>query len=163
MVTGGSPHVADTWIQNFGTLAVEKGPSMAQKRMFHACGKFQIKGKTILMVVGGRENFDPKIFLKTTEYINLDEDATWKQGPELPMVTIFSTFVPSRNEQTVFLVGGKTRKTDADVPIEPIYQLVCDDTPDSCAWEETESKLIQPRFNGLIFPIPNSLVRELCD
>ena len=80
MVTGGSPHVADTWIQNFGTLAVEKGPSMAQKRMFHACGKFQIKGKTILMVVGGRESFDPKIFTKTSEYINLDKDATWKQG-----------------------------------------------------------------------------------
>ena len=49
------------------------------------------------------------------------------------------------------------------VVIDQTYRLVCDDTPDSCAWEETETKLKQPRSTGLVFPIPNSLAKDLCD
>ena len=164
LVTGGftkgnQDHVPDTWVQNFGTLKVEKGPSMAKGRMYHACGKVQIGGETILMVVGGRESY-PGSYTKTTEYINLDGDAIWKDGPQLPFPLYLTTFIPSRNEQTAFLVGGKTGD---GVVIDQTYRLVCDDSPDSCAWEETETKLKQPRSTGLVFPIPNSLAKDLCD
>ena len=82
-------------------------------------------------------------------------------GPELPNLVHHGRAVqPSKNEQTLFIVGGQNPGVGN---LDKTYQLVCDKTPDSCRWETTEVKLSKARREHVVLPIEKSLASNLCN
>ena len=83
-------------------------------------------------------------------------------GPDLVQPLTHSRAVqPSRNEHTLFLVGGNNNEIN-EVQ-DKTYQLVCEQTPTSCKWEETEVTLKHPRYGHVVLTIPESLALNLCN
>ena len=82
LITGGAGHTRNTWYQYFDDRArgkQEGGPTMLTGRMFHACGKLEINGDTVLIVAGGRTVGN--VYLATSEYLNLNtNNLAWKEG-----------------------------------------------------------------------------------
>ena len=82
-------------------------------------------------------------------------------GPELPNQVLHGRIVqPSKNEQTLFLIGG--RNDEKDELLDKTYQLVCDKTPGSCRWKITDVTLSKPRNVHIVLPIEESLALNLC-
>ena len=68
---------------------------------------------------------------------------------------------PARNDHTLFLVGGKDQETGES--LNKVFQLVCDQTPASCKWEETEVKMKYARHGHVVLSIDESLAMALCN
>ena len=83
-------------------------------------------------------------------------------GPELIQQLHELRFVqPSRNEDTLFLVGGIHQNSKEELPV--IYQLVCDKTLASCKWKDTEMKMKYGRKGHVVLSIDESLAMKLCN
>ena len=85
-------------------------------------------------------------------------------GPDADLkqqLYILRSVQPSRNEDTLFLVGGIHQNSNEELPV--IYQLVCDKTLASCKWEDTEMKMKYGRKGHVVLSIDESLAMKLCN
>ena len=152
---GGSSRKHTTIYQNIDQGgATPTGPKLLTKRSGHGCGMISIKSKDVAFVAGGEDDNGP---LKTTEYLVLgDEIPAWKSGPVLSVEVQFARLIPSRNKLSLFSIGGTDGTT--------IEKLVCQDTPQSCQWEEIGTQLKFARLGGhVVVSIPATLAKQLCN
>ena len=68
---------------------------------------------------------------------------------------------PSRNEQTLFLVGGQN--PDSKALSSKTFQSVCDKAPESCKWEKFKVGMKHARRGHAVLSIGESLAMELCN
>ena len=151
---GGSSRKHTTIYQNIDQGgATPTGPKLLTKRSGHGCGMISIKSKDVAFVAGGEDDNGP---LKTTEYLVLgDEIPAWKSGPVLSVEVQFARLIPSRNKLSLFSIGGTDGTT--------IEKLVCQDTPQSCQWEEIGTQLKFARRGHVVVSIPATLAMQLCN
>ena len=145
--------IHQTWWQNVEALETTNGPTMNQDRSGHGCATMKFNGKTILMVVGGKNAG------KTSEYLDMDEMA-WKFGPELPLAFEFPIAIASREQNTIFALSGVAEGKTRD----EIYKLKCiGNSMSDCGWDKLDVKLKFARAGNIALPISDSLASELCN
>ena len=159
LITGGfgSSGEKNTYYQDFAFKTTNPGPEMLENRRYHGCGLTLINGKAVAWVVGGSAGNG---ILDTTEYLELEAATpTWKEGPKMIIPTLSVRLIPSKNNLRLFSVGGNSDNGNLD----SIYKLVCQDSPESCKWEEIDTKLKGPRGGHVVVPIPATLAMQLCN
>ena len=145
--------MAQTWWQNIEALETKSGPIMNHGRSAHGCATMKFNGKTILMVVGGKNSGT------TSEYLDMD-DMVWKFGPELPHAFEHPIVISSREQNTIFALGGVAESKTRD----EIYRLKCTgQSMNGCVWDKLGVKLKYGRAGHVVLPISNSLASDLCE
>ena len=145
-------HISQTW---------SDGPRLNDDHVGHACGKFKIDGKMVLVVAGSRLTHNvPREFEKpyTVEFLPID-GTEWVQGPSLPKATIkgslpsydipyyISPYIVSNDDNLYFI------DTDQNV----ILKLECHNFLTTCHWIKMPQKLEFPRRRGVVALIPDSM------
>ena len=154
LLTGGRGSPRKATYQNFELGTLTEGPELLVKRYSHGCGMVSIKGKDVAFVAGGRSTPDEP--LKSTEYLVLeDETSAWQPGPDLSVLVPYARLITSRNKLSLFSIGGRDGTA--------IEKLVCQDTPQSCQWEEIGTQLKSERRGHVVVPISATLAMQLCN
>ena len=82
-------------------------------------------------------------------------------GPELPVPLKLTQVIESEDGKSLYTVGGFSLPDNTNY-VKDIFKLVCEDTIDSCEWENTGVKLEIGRKKHVALPISKSLAQDLC-
>ncbi len=137
-----------TWIVDLSNngFDVYKGPSMLEKKEEVACGLMQVRGKTNVIVAGGRTTKA----IDTTEFWDPESNEGWQVGPKLPQTRSSPVILPSPDVQDVLLLGGVF---SADPNDQKILKL----DGESWQWKTMDQKLSGSRSDFVAMYLPDEL------
>ena len=152
-------YVLDTFVYDFAEDEWTPSHLLNHGRGSPACGSFELKGKTILVVGLGWASADAGYqYINSMEYLDWETNSGWVLGP--PMVKGLGIASMVTTSTGPLVVGGK----DNDgVFFGDIYQLKCSSQLIAeCQWKSMEQKLQYPRAGFVAMLIPDSLAKDLC-
>ena len=150
-----------TYFVNIEKKTVIKGPDLKKARYYHACGEMIVDGEEFIVVTGGYGGYFEGT-QKSTEYLSkasfVFENGGWQIGADLPVPILYHQMVSSPNKQFLYTIGNRY-----DTYSKDIYRYACP-TKDikKCQWNKINTKLKNGRRRLVAFPIPNSMVKRIC-
>ena len=138
------------------------GPKLNDNHVGHACGKFKIDGKMVLVVASSRLTYKyPRKFEKpySVEFLPID-GREWVPGPSLPEATLkgslpFDIDIPYYISP--YIVSNEDNLYFIDTDQNVILRLDCPSDLSSCQWIKMQQKLEFPRRRGVVALIPDSM------
>ena len=148
-------YVLDTFVYDFAEDEWTPSHLLNIGRGTPACGSFEMKGKTVLVVGLGYNGG----YINSMEYLEWETNSGWVLGPPMVKPLGYGNLMVTTSTGPL-VVGGK----DNDgVLFGDIYQLKCSSQLIAeCQWKSMEQKLQYPRGGFVAMLIPDSLAKDLC-
>ena len=154
LLTGGMRSLGDkrivvtkhTYFYDFRAKEWSRGPWLTYSRFGHGCAAFQIRGRQIFAVAGGRGKF--KSTGKSVEFFDPDNSIKWVQGPALPEKMINFALLPSLDNQGLITAGSFSSRN--------VFEMTCLNV-NSCQWR-VKMKTNYLRDGYVALWLPNDLI-----
>ena len=150
-----------TFLYDFETKQWTPGPELNNPVAGHACAKFELLGKPIIVVASGYNSLYPGggKRIPDVEFLDLEANNGWVKGQDLPASLNQHRMVPTPDGKGVLVIGGDVGDDNVQ---DSIYELKCSSTLESCKWITLEQKLKYAREAFVSMLIPDSLAKDLC-